>query len=147
MASMRDGLVRDVQLFEEQAQVFERARNHPVGDLFGADFEEEGQAHCATSAAAHPTAAGRPRPAATPTAILRTRWITPTRSVTLMAPRASRVLKRLRAFQHLVVGGQQREAVLFGRFRVVEPRAGARLRLRASQKASRASAMSAISKL
>ena len=45
------GLVRDFELLEQQAQVRQRPRNHPVGDLFGADFEQERDAHCATSAA------------------------------------------------------------------------------------------------
>ena len=46
-----DGIVGDLQLFEKQPQVFERRRDHPIGNLFGADFEQEGEAHWATSCA------------------------------------------------------------------------------------------------
>src|SRR5665811_424491 len=58
-----------------------------VGDIY------HGNAHWATSAVG--ACCWSLQAAAMATAILRTRWITPTRSVTLMAPRASSVLKRL----------------------------------------------------
>src|SRR5262249_36722268 len=38
-------LVRDAEFLEELAQVRERIGNHPIGDFFGPDFEEEGNAH------------------------------------------------------------------------------------------------------
>ena len=65
VASSVTDLVRDVELFEQQAQVFERAGDHPIGNLLGADFEQEGKAHCATSAG-RLAAADRPRPAPPP---------------------------------------------------------------------------------
>ena len=51
----RDRIVGNLQLLELQPQAFESRRNHPIGNFFGADFEQEGkrsQAHCATSATA-----------------------------------------------------------------------------------------------
>ena len=41
--------MRDRQLFEEQMEIFERVGNHPIGDLFSADFEQEGQIHWVAS--------------------------------------------------------------------------------------------------
>jgi hypothetical protein len=43
------GFVRNVELFKQKTQVLERARNHPIGNLLDADFEQERQAHAATS--------------------------------------------------------------------------------------------------
>ena len=77
--------------------------DHPIGDFFGADFEQERKAHWATSAALLRAPARRARcwstqHCATPSASLRTRPITPTRSVTLIAPRASSRLNRCEHF-------------------------------------------------
>ena len=82
--------------FQQLAQVVQRGLDHPIGYLFNADFEQEVQPHHATSPAAG--ACWSTHACATPTAILRTRPMTPTRSVTLMAPRESRRLKRLEHF-------------------------------------------------
>ena len=79
-------LVRFQQVADGAAEILQSARQHPVGDFFGANFEEEVHAACSTHASATPTACFRMRP------------ITPTRSVTLIAPRASSVLKRLLHF-------------------------------------------------
>ena len=83
---------------EEAFEVGEGRGDHPVGDLFDADFEEEGAevAHAATPA--RRICCWSTQAVATPTASLRTRAMTPTRSVTLMAPRASR---RLKLWEHL----------------------------------------------
>ncbi len=89
-----DGFVREFPASRRSRRRFSSAvGNHPIGDFLGADFEQEGETHWATSAVT--ACCWSAQAAATATAILRTRWITPTRSVTLMAPRASRVLKRL----------------------------------------------------
>ena len=94
----RHRLVRNLELLEQQPQIFERARNHPIGNLFGADFEQERQAHCGHLRRRDACCCWSAQACATPTASLRTRWMTPTRSVTLMAPRASSVLKMFEHF-------------------------------------------------
>ena len=124
------------ELLEQQAQVFERGRDHPIGNFLGADFEQERQAHCATSA--RPFRCWSTHACATPTASLRTRWITPTRSVTLMAPRAVQRIKQVRALQHLVVGGQQRESASCRALSDRRAAAGAPPRPRAGRTASTA---------
>ncbi len=84
---------------EALLEVGESADDHPIGYFFGSDFEEE-FAHWATSGLVGAFAPLRSRlccciqACATPTAKFLTRWMTPTRSVTLMAPRASRMLNR-----------------------------------------------------
>ena len=88
-----DGRVAQLVLFQQvadgAAEILQSAGQHPVGDFFGADFEEEIHAACSWRG---------PHASATPTACFRMRPITPTRSVTLIAPRASSVLKRLLHF-------------------------------------------------
>ena len=54
-----DGFMREFELLEKQEKIFERGGNHPIGDLFGTDFEQERQAHWAASAMA--TLADPPR--------------------------------------------------------------------------------------
>ena len=45
------GFVRDLELLKGEAQVFQRAGDHPIGDFLGADFEQEGEGgHWAASA-------------------------------------------------------------------------------------------------
>jgi hypothetical protein len=44
-----DRFVRDRELLEQQPEIFQRAGNHPIGNLFGADFEQEGKTHWASS--------------------------------------------------------------------------------------------------
>ena len=93
-------------------QVASARADHPIGNLFGADLEQEGQRSCRHLRADCCAF----QICATPTASLRTRAMTPTRSVTLIAPRESSRLNSVRALQHLVVGGQRREALLSGYF-------------------------------
>ncbi len=88
-----DPVIRQ-QLVKQLPQVVEGGRDHPVGDFLDADLEQEGQrAHAATPASDCSSQAW-----ATPTASLRTRPITATRSVTLMAPRESSRLNRCEHF-------------------------------------------------
>ncbi len=82
------------QRFEQLAQLLQGGLDHPVGDLFGADFKQERQRlHAAASRLDCATQVW-----ATPTASLRTRAMTPTRSVTLIAPRESSRLNRCEHF-------------------------------------------------
>ena len=37
-----DGVVREVELFEEEPEILQGRGDHPIGDLFGADFQQEG---------------------------------------------------------------------------------------------------------
>ncbi len=84
---------------EQLSQVVQRRLDHPVGDLFGADFEKKRDTRSCRHLARGGSSPLLVRPAcATPTASLRTRAITPTRSVTLMAPRASSRLNRCEHF-------------------------------------------------
>src|SRR6185437_9326326 len=67
-------------------QIFQSRLNHPVRNFFRADFEKEIGHYAAASSFGFCCSA---QASATPTANLRTRATIPTRSVTLMAPRAS----------------------------------------------------------
>ena len=74
-----------------RGRVVKGTGEHPVGDLFGSDLEQKVQAHAMVSCC-------NVQIRAVPTAKSRTRLMTPTRSVTEMAPRASR---RLKSCEHL----------------------------------------------
>ena len=82
---------------EELFQVLECRLDHPVWNFFTADFEQEWQGHQAVTSTATTGLDWSIQAWATPTASFLTRAITPTRSVTLMAPLAS---SRLKAFEH-----------------------------------------------
>ena len=134
----RDRFVRNFQLLEQQAQVFERRRNHPIGNLFGADFEQEGrmQAHWATSAASRlllidPGLRHAHRQLA---------HALDDAHALGHADGAARIerIKEVGALQHLVVGRQQREALLVRRPSGRTASAAAPLRLRAARTASTA---------
>src|SRR5581483_1805422 len=93
--------------FETAFQVLESGFDHPVGDFFSADFEEEGGHQASTSVETAPSRSRLGSPCccccstqawATPTASFLTRAMIPTRSVTLIAPRAS---SRLKMCEHL----------------------------------------------
>jgi len=88
-------LVVGQQRGEQLAQARQRRPNHPVRDFLGTDLQQEGSGHQATSGARLDWSS---HVLATPTASLRTRAITPTRSVTLRAPRASSRLNRWEHF-------------------------------------------------
>ena len=80
------------ELLEQPVEIGQRRLDHPMRNLFDAQLEQERKcvAHCATSTgAALSKACCSIHAVATPTASLRTRPMTPTRSVTLIAPRAS----------------------------------------------------------
>ena len=97
VASVRSEAPTDVsEVAERAAQIIERARQHPVRNLFAADFEQE--IHAASCAACRGKLCCSTQASATPTASFRMRPIMPTRSVTLIAPRASSVLNRLLHF-------------------------------------------------
>src|SRR5207237_6547565 len=112
---------RLIQQFRQTLPKLIRRRvNHARRNLFASDFEQK-VGHCLRRARLQPcrsapTASGALAPEvsgsfargtcaashalATPTASLRIRAITPTRSVTEIAPRASRILKRCEHFRH-----------------------------------------------
>jgi len=73
-------------------RLFQRARNHPIRNLFGADFEQEAQASLLLL---HPCARPCPPP------VLRNPARSPPHAApsTLIAPRESSVFKQVRAFQ------------------------------------------------
>src|SRR5581483_9499121 len=77
------------------AKIFERGLDHPIRDLFRSDFKKKIRHQAAASSEGNCCSH---QACATPTANLRTRLMMPTRSVTLMAPRAS---SRLNRFEHL----------------------------------------------
>src|SRR5579872_634856 len=79
------------QFLKAVLEVIQRGGDHPIGDFFGTDFEEKWDAHAAASLC------WSTQSCAAPTAIFRTRAMTPTRSVTEMAPRESR---RLNKWEH-----------------------------------------------
>ncbi len=84
------------QVADCASEVVEGAGQHPVRNFFSADFEKE--IHAALSFGTAAPYCCSTQDSATPTASFLTRPITATRSVTLIAPRASRVLKRLLHF-------------------------------------------------
>ena len=131
------------ELLEKQPQIFERGRNHPIGNLFGSDFEQERQAHWAASACRLLVDPG-----------LRDAHRQLAHALNHAdafgdADGAARIerIKQVRALEHLIVSGQQREARFFRRFRIVELQQPRRLRLRAESNSFQSVGMSAISKL
>ena len=115
----RHGVVRDLQLFEQQAQVFQRVRNHPIGNFFRADLEQEREAHCATSAAATRLLLVGPGLRDSDRQLAHALDHADALGDADRAARIERI-KQVRALQHVVVGGKQGEALLLGRLRIVQ---------------------------
>ncbi len=86
-------------LFEDLPEALfemrQRPADHPVGDLLSSDFEQKWQRHYAATSAL----CWSSQICAVPTASRRTRAMTPTRSVTEIAPRESSRLNRCEHFR------------------------------------------------
>src|SRR5579864_1121590 len=92
------------QFLDALLQLLAGVLNHPRGDFFRADLQQKVRHYAAppfwSFTASAPTFCCATYAFANPTANCRIRAITPTRSVTEMAPRASSRLKRCEHFRH-----------------------------------------------